>query len=611
MRKIYNISIILALLFSLASCDDVLDKAPLDKITDDAVWRDPVLIDGYLTECYYKTSVMVNETPGYFTGGGNYWWSEAGMGWAWINEIADEAKANWEYNTESVRDFKANGVGINGGLMEWWNLSYNVIRSLNEFIQRVPDSPMSESLKKERMAEARFLRAFNYFAMVKRYGGVPLITVPQSLDDPYDELFPKRNSEQQIYDFIISEMDDIINNEYLNEDVPAGDLGRPSKYAALALKSRAALYAGSIAQFGTIQLDGLLGIPSDLAEHYYKECIKASEEIGKKHSLYNNESDKVANFKNIFLVKNNSEVIFAKRHNKTPVSHNSGAVDGGHSWGYDFAQCPKPQSWNAGNKDAPYLEMAETFEYIDGTPGAFDREELQSKLYTTDALWKNKDPRFFATIYTQNTNWKGTKVDFHNGLIKPDGKILSDGSYSGVQALGTQSVDNSFGTGFGVMKYLDENVNNMAFPSISESDYLVFRYGEILLNLAEAAYEVGETGKALAAINKIRSRAGIKELTTVDREKIRHERRVELAFEGHRYWDVRRWRIAEDVLSKPNSGLRYILDFRTRKYKLEVLDNVDGTSFSPRFPVSNYYFPITLDRTGNNPNLVENPGYDD
>lgn len=286
-------------LFMMTSCLDILDKEPLDIISDNAVWSDPVLIDSYLAECYYQTSVMVNETPGYFTNGGNFWQSELGMGMCWINEIADEAKVNWAYNTDAVRTYKAGGLTIGGGLLEWWELPYNTIRALNEFIQRVPGSPVAEELKNERVAEARFLRAYNYFAMVKRYGGVPLITVPQALDESWEELYPSRNSEQEVYDFILAEMDDIINNEYLYETVGDDNLGRPTKYAALALKSRAALYAGSIAQFGKVQMNGLLGIPSSLAEHYYRESYKASKEIGKKHSLYDVNADKVTNFKNI------------------------------------------------------------------------------------------------------------------------------------------------------------------------------------------------------------------------------------------------------------------------------------------------------------------------
>ena len=303
-------------------------------------------------------------------------------------------------------------------------------------------------------------------------------------------------------------------------------------------------------------------------------------------------------------------MIFAKKHNSSPTSIDTGQYSGGNCWGYDFAQCPKPHAWNAGNKDAPYLEMAEEFEYIDGTPGTLNKQQIMNETWTTEELWGNKDPRFFATIYTQNTDWKGAKVDYHNGLLLPNGQILTSGSHEGVSALGTQTVDNSFGTGFGVMKYLDESSNTLQGPpGFSSTDYIVFRYGEILLNLAEAAFELNESD-ALGAINELRIRAGIKELETIDREKIRHERKVELAFEGHRYWDVRRWRIATDVLSKGNSGLRYIQVYGTNppKYKLEVLYNIDGDN-RPKFSEHQYYFPITLGRTGNNPNLVENPGY--
>ena len=596
---------------TMTSCLDVLDKEPLDMISDKAVWNDPVLIESYLSECYYQTSVFVNETPTYFSKDfDSFWQSEAGMGMHWINEIADEAMAHWKYNTDAAPVFKAGGLNIGGGLLEWWEHSYVIIRKLNEFLQRLSSSPIDANLRNQRMAEARFLRAFNYFAMVKRYGAVPLITVLQNMDDPKEELYVKRTPEKDVYDFILSEMDDIINNNYL-PDVADSKTGRPTKYVALALKSRAALYAGSIAQFGKVQLEGLLGIPSSEAEGYYLQSYLASKEIKKKFSLYNSDSDKVTNFKNIFLVKNNNEVIFAKHHNSSPASIDSGQYSGGHCWGYDFAQCPKPHAWNAGNKDAPYLEMAEEFEYTDGRPGTLNRQQITNREWTTEELWKDKDPRFFATIYTQNTEWKGTKVDFHNGLRLSNGTILTEGSYEGVQALGTQSVDNSFGTGFGVMKYLDENSNTLQMPGISSTDYIIFRFGEILLNFAEAAFELNKPEEALDAINALRTRAGIAELENIDRDKIRHERKVELAYEGHRYWDVRRWRKATDVLSRPNTGLRYILIHGTNppKYKLEVLDNIDGAANAPKFYEHQYYFPITLGRTGNNSNLVENPEY--
>lgn len=123
-------------------------------------------------------------------------------------------------------------------------------------------------------------------------------------------------------------------------------------------------------------------------------------------------------------MKNNSEVIFAKRHD----SYN-GLITGGNGWAVDFFQCPRPQGWNRGNLDGPYLELVEEFEYIDGTSGKLNRSEVESGLWTMDKLWGKKDPRFFATIYTQETQRKGSYVDYHNGLLLPDGTIMTKDSY--------------------------------------------------------------------------------------------------------------------------------------------------------------------------------------
>jgi hypothetical protein len=163
------------------------------------------------------------------------------------------------------------------------------------------------------------------------------------------------------------------------------------------------------------------------------------------------------------------------------------------------------------------------------------------------------------------------------------------------------------------LKFCDESHYNLIGLNgdwaDSKTDWIVFRYGEVLLNYAEAAINIGKAGDALNAVNQIRERAGIAALSSVDDEKIRHERKVELAFEGHRYWDLRRWRTATEVLTQNWSGLRYILDYTTLKFKLEVIPNIDGVVAPPVFYPQNYYLPITIARTGNNPNLVENPGY--
>ncbi|MGQ8337485.1 RagB/SusD family nutrient uptake outer membrane protein [Sunxiuqinia sp. A32] len=591
MKKIIYIT---CLIFLFSCSEDILDKKPLGIISDASVWNDPALIDSYITQLWADTYIFVNEV--------NNNRITNGVGWFQITypiKVGGETRLNWGGNANKYR---RGGLDINGGLFEWWENAYRINRRLNEFIERIPESPLDEATKKANIAEARFLRAFQYFSMAKRYGGVPLITEAQDIAAPEEELFLPRNKEEEIYNFVISEMDAIVND--LPQEKASVKYGKPTKYAALALKCRAALYAGSIAQYGTVQLNGVVGIDAGKANGFYQQSFDAASQIinSGQFALYNQDADKAMNFRNLFIDKNNSEVIFALIHDEV------NSQQGGNGWGWDFIETPLPNGVAAGNGDGVYLEIVESFEYIDGRSGELDREAITEGLWTTEELWKDKDPRFFASVYTQDTPWKGTTLDFHNGILKADGTLQTTGSYEGILAMGTHQF--STGIGFGVLKMLDEAHDNTIGWGTSSTDFLVFRLGEILLNYAEAAYELNRPDDALNAVNQIRERAGIATLSSIDREKIRHERKVELLFENHRYWDLRRWRTAEVELSKNGSGLRYILDYNTGKFKLEIMEQVDGTVNQPLFLARHYYLPITLNRTANNPNLVENPGYE-
>ena len=629
MKKIIYSIALGALTLTNTSCYDVLDKEPLDQYTDAVVWNDPTLIDAFLVTQYMHTPVMVNDATTMFTswsgspmnrddrrGDTNYFFgnSEQVFGVGLTLDVSDEAK----YNTGSWTDiswYKLHGITEDGGMLEWWDNAYYTIRNLNELIARVPNSPIDTETAKVRIAEARFLRAYCYFAMVKRYGGVPLLTEAPQLDSSEELLYPKRNSEKELYDFILNETMSI-SEELTN----VKEVGRANKWAALSLHCRAALYAGSIAQYGRVQLDGLLGIPANEASTYYEKAYNAALTIIKEspYKLYNEDEDKVQNFKNIFLKKRNCEAIMVKQHD------GPGFQNGGFStWSWDQCECPRPQVWGLGNHHGPYLEMVEEFEYVDGTSGKFDRKALQNKLWNMDELWKGRDPRFYASIWTNGTPWrdavagafKGDTIDMHLGLIKPDGEIIKSQAdqYNGINSIGDQlwahASEGIVNSGFGIMKYLDPSTNNMSWLCESRTDYQIFRFAEILLNYAEAAFELGRTADALDAINQIRRRAGIKELANIDRDKIRHERKIELAFENHRYWDLRRWREAETALTRSFSGLQYIYDYNSGKFKVVVIDKVDGSTASPTFFNKNYYFPITKARRAANPNLVENPGY--
>lgn len=585
---------IIIVTIGISSCaKNVLDKVPLDIISDAVVWNDPILMDAYLAETWADTYVLVNEVNGNGINNGKGWFQIT-----WPNKIGGESKVNWGGN---INAFRNGNLNIGGGLFEWWEQSYQIIRNLNEFLEKVETSPADREFKDSRSAEARFLRAYNYFAMVKRYGGVPIIIKAQGINDPEDELFLPRNKEEEVYDFIIAEMDAILAD--LPQTKQTVRYGKPTKYAALALECRAALYAASIAKFGTVQLEGLVGIDAAKADGYYQKAYEAAQAIIKSDQfrLYNDDADRVTNFRNLFLKKNNSEVILSVIHDEV------NSQQGGNGWAWDFIETPLPNGVGAGNADGVYLEIVEAFEYIDGRPGTLDREAITEDLWTIEELWEGKDPRFFASIYTQNTPWKGSSLEMHNGIITPDGNLVPTGSFNGVLAIGRHQQPS--GTGFGILKRLDEVHDNTIGWGTSNTDYQVFRYGEILLNLAESGVEIGKTDSALWAVNQIRERAGILPLVAVDRGKVRQERKVELLFENHRYWDLRRWRTAVTELSKNGSGLRYMLDYATGKFKLQIQQNVDGTVAVPTFHIRNYYLPINPTRTANNTKLVENPHY--
>lgn len=587
----------------MISCS-ILDKKPLDMISDADVWNDEGLISLYVNNLYASTPVFTNDAFG------SDWHNDDQVtGMFYVNELSDEAYVGWGFwNGATIMNYKGGNLKDDGGLLEYWEVPYRTIRKANVLLEQMRHTILPADVANGLSAEARFIRAFNYFAMVKRYGGVPLVTEVQEMTDSEEELYPARNSEKEIYDFICREMDEIVS------DLPAqAPAGKVTKYTALALKSRAALYAGSIARYGKEQLDGLLGFASEEAEHYYGMSYEASKEIVRSgvFALYNAKpEDRSANFRNLFLDEENCECIFVKKYD--------GNTGGGICWGYDFAQCPKPHAWGAGNQDAPYLEMVESFEKLDGTPGKIDYDELENRVWTMDELWGGRDPRFKATIWTEGTPWKGDTVGFYKGLYDENGNLHDEGSYNGMSVYGSQTVGNdNFFTSFGVMKYLDESSDNLHREmSYSKTDYIVFRLGEIYLNLAEAACELGRRDEALKAVNAIRERAGMPGKGAVDMEVIRHERKVELAFEGHRYWDLRRWRLAEKFLTGGNTGLHYYRVYPDgedgkARFRIKTVPDVEVEcgGQEPLFRAYHYYLPVTKGRTGKNAHLVENPGY--
>jgi len=570
--------LILFLLAGFYSCEDVLEKEPLGIISDSQVWSDESLVDAYLAHLYNVTNF--NDLFGDFQSRNVVVTDEARtcFGWSTLLNIFTLGVINpdniWN------RDY-----------MGYWD--YNVIRGYNEFLQKISGAELSAGFVEQRAAEVRFLRAFHYYNLAMRLGGVPIITEPQDIDDP--DIFVSRDTELDVYEFVLSELDDVIS--VLPESYGASDHARVSKYTALALKSRAMLYAGSIAKYGTLQLDGILGVPSSEANRFFQESYNASKTVieSGKFSLFNKyPGDKVKNYQMLFLEENNNEIIFAKKY-------------AGNDFGHDFDYNNQPISYKpfVASVINPTLEMVDSYEFIDGSPGSsinYDQEIATTELY------KNKDPRFHASILYNGAPWLGDTVRTYYFTI--DSNINSDPRDNSLAGRGKDVNNNpnagATQTGFCIKKHLKME-KDIPIGNQSDTDFAIFRLGEMYLNLAEAAFELNKPGEALSAVNEIRDRAGMPEHSAIDMAKIRNERKIELAFEGIRFWDVRRWRTAHEDLSGVFHKLTtyYIKSRGTYGY---LIQNCQGNRVRS-FLEAHYYLPLERKHISENPNLVQNPGY--
>lgn len=570
-NKLYILCI--GLLIGLSSCsDDFVQVDPTTLITDSQVWQDQNLVDAFLNNVYNSLEFVD------LTGEQNFnqvliasMGMELRVGDAWQNPYK-----------RSVEIINPNGAHPSLGYFKW-----NPLRDCNLIIKKLTtESKLSQDFIDKKIAEARFLRAYIYFEMVKRYGGMPIITDPQDIDTPVEELFASRNSEQEVYDFIISDLE--FAAQYLSEEASAAS-GRPSKWAALGLLTRAATYAGSIGEFGVMQMDGLLGIPNP--QQYWQKAYDTANLIINEsgHALYNVNSNKAVNFQNLFLDEDNSEVIFSQKFDPELKPH---------SW----SNLCMPDGFNAGwgSNYNVFYDAVKLFDFEDGSTGNIPDSQLTGQRWSSEDLFGKRDPRFRASVFYPEAPWQGSMFTSHwtstNIGSAPEGWQLRANTRNRVR------------TGFHLRKRLDESAIRPP-GSTDGTDYIVLRLGEVYLNLAEAAFHLNLTGEATTAVNMVRDRAGMPARGTVTWDNIIQERRVELFAEDHSYWDLRRWRIAvQEIDGKSLKGLRFTYDGITRDYSIQIR-NAEGNIIRP-FQERNYYLPIGLARISDNPNLVENPGYE-
>lgn len=551
-KKIVSVFLISSLLFIEWSCKKdsaFLDVPPTTFVNNEQVFSDRNLVLSVLADLYNR---QVD-----FSGLSNGWRSFADFSESFPSENGSSyivQRTGWGYSE----------WGLN-----WFN-SYNYIRDLNLFLQRDSASTgLNKNDKKRFYAEARFLRANFYFEMTKRYGGVPLITTPMTYDNSgkVSELQVPRSTEAGMYDFIISEAEAIKN------DLPAdaSEKSRASKGAALAMEARAALYAGSIARYGAttpaVSLpNGEVGIDPSKAVGYYTIALRAAKEIidgnAGAYKLYaappGASADQLSqNFANLFLDKSSPETIFMKDFGKG-VTHAFTTND----QPYSFSD----EGGDAGRLD-PSLNLAEQFEKLDNTFAPFATTDASGNpifYKNVQDIFADRDARLAGTVMLPGGSFKGHTVDIWAGYRLEDGSIISSdqsttlkplpGTTVPVQVVGTDGPVNGLElrsqTGFYIRKYLDPSVGSGRRGQGSTVAFIRYRFGEVLLNAAEAAFELGDNTTAALYINQVRARAGLSiplEPSDITFARIVHERRVELAFEGLYFYDMKRWRLAHIV----------------------------------------------------------------
>ncbi|RYF68227.1 MAG: RagB/SusD family nutrient uptake outer membrane protein [Cytophagaceae bacterium] len=611
MNRFHKLLTIGLLALSTTACkEDFLERQPPNIILESQVWNDPKLITSLLANYYDRLPVHTQIDNSF-------------------DQFAAYDEAMWSGNNDGPNNI------VSYGFERWRLWDYGLIRDINLALENIEakSTALTTAQKAQFSAEFRFLRAYMYFELVKRMGGVPIITKQLIYDfsgNPTSLQFP-RNKESEVYDFVASELD-AIKNDLGN----AGSNSRANRYMAMALKSRAMLYAGSIAKYNNLlgapiqTAGGEVGIPANRATEYYTKALDAAKEvIAGPYSLYRANANLGENFYEAITKKlNNNEVILAKDFLVTK--------DKRHSFSYDnIARNIREDNLSSSNI-TPTLNLVEDYEYLDGTSGELKTRTANDQDYiyydNLSGPFANKDARLYGTVIYPGTTFKGLEVQIQAGVAVwngstyqlvegntlgstyTDGKLLTGGS--GPQRSQTE-VSNS---GFYLRKYIDPAPLSSTRGIRSDMWWVRFRLGEVLLNASEAAFELGQTANALTYVNQVRARAGFpaNSLTTLTLARLQNERRVELAFEDHRVWDLKRWRIAHQVwdgnTANPDAMLTSLYPYRVvrpgsaQDGKYIFIKMVAPRFRAPRlFQFGNYYSSIDQAVINNNPKIVRNP----
>ena len=573
----------------LAGCDLNLD--PPTELGNDAVWRDPRLVEAYLNDVYSGV--------GY------------GFGDPMIAGLADEAKNTHGHGDAPMR--LSSMTPTDRGLWSWgnevitqyrWDIVYARIRDLNVLIQKVGASEaLSAEQKNTFLGEAYFLRAFFYHNLMRLHGGVPLIDQVFELGSDLEQYQVPRGSFEATINFIVADLDTAASLLTAS----GRRLGAATQGAALALKCRVLLYAAS----------DLYARPSATAETGYTggnqtarwqsaaDACQAVIALG-RYSLTPAPTSQA--YHDLFTKSNPGETIWARYFQSSAgETHNQGL------W-------VSPNGYNSWSGDTPLQEHVDKYEMADGSEFSWADPAEAADPYA------NRDPRLYANVLYNGAVWRPRPPGLDEldpvGVIETGWFEMPDLTLrAGLDTReGPVQTWNGTKTGFNLAKFVDKDLLPDRQQQFNPWPFL--RYAEVLLNYAEAAAELGLATEAASALNQVRARVGMPDVppdggpgrTLIER--IRQERAVELAFEEHRYFDVRRWMIAPQVYTNGH-GIRVIghldptgkplmyngQEYRYR-YEYQVIE-VDERLWNDRA----YFLPIPQDEMDRNLHLVQNPGY--
>ncbi len=504
---------------------------------------------------------------------------------AMLASATDEAEHTDE--TSNIQKFNTGAWNIYDNPDGVWYRSYQAIRMVNVFLNtsdsvnldayRLNPEASQQLVYQTRLAEikrwkyeVRFIRAFFYSELIKRYGGVPIITELFSLND--DPSTQRRNTLAESIKFVADECDSVAAN--LPVTYSSDDLGRATKGAALALKSRMLLYAASdlfnnISWASGYASPELVSLPSGDRNARWKAAADAAKAVidlaGSGYALH-------SGYTTLFRTFNSPEIIFTRR---AGTSNN-------------FERASFPVGYEGQSGTTPSQNLVDAYEVkvnsSSAIPFNWDNASHAANPYA------NRDPRLGFTVLLNNTTFKGRPVESFIGGLDGIGNV------------------NATRTGYYLRKYVDESINLLT-GTTSIHSWIFIRLAEVYLNYAEALNEYSPGHADIKTyVDRIRTRSGVAMPAlpaglsqSQMRDRIRNERRVELAFEGHRAWDTRRWMIGSETMGATLRGIR-IERGSTGSFNYAPF-NVETRAFEPKM----YLYPIPQQELLKAKGLVQNP----